>query len=298
MAESRVGPWAKDKLDRLGKYLNAYTTIMRKQKWCSGFVYVDALAGPGRHELRQKKGEPSLQSMLLDVATFSREDEGQTEFVDGSPKVALDIHFPFSWYVFVERDPARVSELQNLQKEYAETRRIVIRQSDCNGYLLEKLVHNPKISWTNWRSVVFLDPFGMQVPWSTVESLGQTRGIEVFLNFPVGMAIQRLLLRSGQFTQKQRDKLDSYFGSPEWYDVLYHSEPNLFGESGPVKVEESGHTLVNWYRERLKEAFGHASKAALIRNTKGGHLYYLLLATPNRTGLNIANDILSAGETV
>jgi three-Cys-motif partner protein len=297
MVESLVGPWAQDKLDRLGKYLNAYTTIMRKQPWCSGFVYVDALAGPGRHKVRGKEEQLDLDTLLLDVATFSREDAGQARFIDGSPRVALDIQFPFSWYVFIEKDPSRVSDLQKLKATYAETRNVVIRESDCNRYLLDKLVNNPKVDWNKWRAVVFLDPFGMQVPWSTVAALGQTRAIEVFLNFPVGMAIQRLLLRSGTFTQRQREKLDSYFGSPEWYGLLYRMEPGLFGEA-PVKVGESGHTLVNWYRERLRAVFGHASKAALIRNTKGGHLYYLLLATPNKTGLKIANDILSAGETV
>ena len=113
----------------------------------------------------------------------------------------------------------------------------------------------------------------------------------------IGMAIQRLLLRNAQFSQKRREKLDSYFGSPEWYNVLYRVEPNFFGEA-PVKVEESGRALMNWYRKRLQGVFRHVSKAALIRNTKGGHLYYLLLATPNPTGLRIANDILSVGETV
>jgi three-Cys-motif partner protein len=137
----------------------------------------------------------------------------------------------------------------------------------------------------------------MQVPWSTIEALGQTRAIEVFLNFPVGMAIQRLLRRSGQFTLKQRQKLDGYFGSPEWYGALYRAGPDLFGEQ-TRKAEESGRALVNWYRKRLQAVFGHASKAALIRNTKGGHLYYLLLATPNQRGLKIANGVLSAGETV
>jgi hypothetical protein len=51
MAKSTVGPWAKDKLERLQKYLSAYTTIMRKQKLCKGYFYIDAFAGPGEHEL-------------------------------------------------------------------------------------------------------------------------------------------------------------------------------------------------------------------------------------------------------
>lgn len=298
MAESLVGPWAKDKLDRLRKYLNAYTTIMRKQEWCSGFAYVDAFAGPGRHELRRKSKALNFQNLLIDVAAFSHQDKDQTEFIAGSPRVALEIKFPFSVYVFIEKDPMRVAGLEEIQREYAETRNIVIRQSDCNRYLLEKLARNPKIEWAKWRAVVFLDPFGMQVPWSTLEALGRTRAIEVFLNFPVGMAIQRMLRRSGQFTTKQREKLDQYFGSPEWFDVLYRAEPDLFGGVSAAKVEQSGHALVNWYRERLQQVFGHTSKAALIRNTKGGHLYYLLLATPKPRGAKIANDILAAGETV
>ena len=44
-----VGPWAREKLDRLGMYLSAYTTVLKAQsRWCRGYVYVDAFAGAGR----------------------------------------------------------------------------------------------------------------------------------------------------------------------------------------------------------------------------------------------------------
>lgn len=55
MAESVVGPWAKDKLDRLAKYLHAYTVIMKDRRWCQGYHYIDAFAGPGEHEVRRQK---------------------------------------------------------------------------------------------------------------------------------------------------------------------------------------------------------------------------------------------------
>lgn len=147
--------------------------------------------------------------------------------------------------------------------------------------------------------MVFLDPFGMQVPWGTLESLGATKAIEVFLNFPVGMAIQRLLPRdTGKITKQRRAMLDEYFGSPEWFDIAYRKSLTLFGDEADEKIEQSGKRLVKWYRGRLKEAFGFASKAALIRNTRGGHLYYLMLASPKGTGVKIADYILGAGETV
>jgi three-Cys-motif partner protein len=296
MAKSVVGEWARDKLDRLGRYLHEYTKIMRKQRWCEGYYYIDAFAGPGHHEVRTKKRPAASRNKLLDVASFGQSQEEQQEFLAGSPRVALE--YPFRAYVFVERSPARVAELETLKAEYGDGRRIVIRQKDCNGYLREKVVANPQIDWEKNRAVVFLDPFGMQVPWATLESLGATKAIEVFLNFPVGMAIQRLLPRdTSKITDQRRAMLDEYFGAPEWFDVVYRKSPTLFGEVAEEKIEQSGMRLVKWYR-RLKEAFGFASKAALIRNTRGRHLYYLMLASPKGTGVKIADHILGAGESI
>ena len=50
-----VGPWAEDKLECLRKYLAAYTTILRKQRF-KGYGYVDAFAGAGTAKIRKKKG--------------------------------------------------------------------------------------------------------------------------------------------------------------------------------------------------------------------------------------------------
>ena len=298
MAKSVVGPWAKDKLDRLGQYLHAYTKIMRKQDWCEGFYYIDAFAGPGQHTVRGT-ARKVYRNKLLDVASFGQSQEEQQEFLAGSPRVALDIEYPFRGYVFVERSPARVAELETLKAEYGNRRCIVIRQRDCNGYLCQNVVANPRIDWRKNRAVVFLDPFGMQVPWTTLEALGATKAIEVFLNFPVGMAIQRLLPRdTNKITDKRRAMLDKYFGSSEWFDVVYRKSPTLFGKEVDEKSEESGRRLVRWYRSRLEKAFGYVSKAALIRNTRRGHLYYLMLASPNGNGVRIANHILGAGETI
>jgi hypothetical protein len=101
-----------------------------------------------------------------------------------------------------------------------------------------------------------------------------------------------------KFTAKRRAMLDAYFGSAEWFDVIYRSRRTLFDENAEEKVEHSGKRLLEWYRRRLKSAFGNVSKAALIRNTRGGHLYYLLLASPSSTGVKIADHVLGAGEIV
>jgi three-Cys-motif partner protein len=299
--ESVVGPWARDKLHRLEKYLSAYTTIMKEQRWCQGYYYIDAFAGPGSHTVRATEfdNRQFAQTALLEAAEFGTEQKEQQQFLAGSPRVALAIPHPFTSYVFVERSTERVASLEKLKEDYGETRKILIRNQECTKYLEERVAKNPKVDWKTNRAVVFLDPFGMQVGWPTIEVLAATGAIEIFLNFPVGMAIQRLLKkRPEEYTDAQRRKLDDYFGASGWFDVLYKKTQTLFDDDSQEKVNASGQALLKWYRDRLQVLFKHVSKAALIRNTRRGHLYYLLLASNKQTGVKIANEILSAGETV
>ena len=279
----KVGPWAQEKLDRLEKYLSAYTKISSKRPWAKT-VYVDAFAAAGKARIR-------VDEALLDLGEEFRRDDEARQLINGSPARALAVEPPFNHYVFIDRDPDRVAALEKLKADHPN-RQVSVRKADCNDYLRDKLVNNPKLDWKKtWRAVVFLDPFGMQVPWGTIESLAKTGGIEVFINFPVGMAINRLLKRTGKFTSEERSKLDEYFGDPGWFEVAYPTEDNLFGTAAE-KAPDAGERLLGWYRERLKVAFGNVSEPLLVRNTVGGHLYYLIFAGPNETGAKIATDIM------
>jgi three-Cys-motif partner protein len=281
-----VGPWAREKLAGLRAYLSAYTTILSKNAPLKT-VYVDAFAAAGRAVVRKKEhDDPTIH---LDLGDEARDEEAR-EVIDGSPRVALEIEPPFEQYVFIESDERRLAELKDLEAQYGSRRKIAVRPGDCNTYLTTKLLAVLAAD-KRWRGVVFLDPFGMQVPWSTIKKLADTKQVEVFINFPVGMAIQRLLPRNARFTEKQRAKLDDYFGDPSWYDEVYVTEAGLF-EAGVRKRSDAGERLLRWYRERLKSAFGHVSTARLITNSNGGHLYYLVFAGPNPTGAKIASYVL------
>lgn len=288
-----VGPWAKNKLARLRAYLHAYTTILRRQRWLDGYVYIDAFAGSGRLTVRELRSDDPNDALSCIGEEFRRDQEAR-QILDGSPRVALNLDNAFTAYVFVERDLARVRLLESLADEYRGRRKILIRTGDCNDYLKKKLA---SVNWKKWRGVVFLDPFGMQVPWATIAGLAQTKAIEVFLNFPVGMSIQRLLKRNGKFTQKQRQKLDQYFGDPTWFEVVYPESTGLFGPMRS-KAEDAERGLVEWYSERLKDAFGFVSSPYLVKNSRGGHLYFLIFAGPNRNGAKIANHVLGSGTKI
>ena len=117
--DGTVGPWAAEKLECLRKYLSAYTTIMRKQTdWCRGYFYIDAFAGAGRAELRRTRNSTSVETQpLFDVNSSLASDEEASTYIDGSPRVALDIDHPFTRYIFIEQHPARISALQALKDE-------------------------------------------------------------------------------------------------------------------------------------------------------------------------------------
>ncbi len=296
VSDGTVGPWAKEKLECLGKYLSAYTTILRQQKWCKRYYFVDAFAGAGIAPLRKVAGEvPEIA--LFDTAEIEA-DADEIEYVKGSPRVALELKHPFTNYVFIELNSDRADELRRLVSEYELESNVEIRTGDAARELVD-FIRNSESEWKrNARAVVFLDPFGMQVNWRVIAQLAETHAIEIFINFPVGTTIQRLLPTTGNLSEAQRAKLDDYFGTPDWFDLIYEQTTNLFGETVTEKANDTGARLAIWYRNRLKELFGYASLPRLIRNTQGGHLYYLIFAGPNKTGAKIANHVLGQGTVV
>ena len=179
-----VGPWAREKLDLLGSYLVEYAKILRKQNF-RGYAYIDAFASAGIHHVRnQKPARDDLLQLQLFDTTHLQDDSEYQEFISGSPRVALELPYEFTYYVFVDTDPQRIQELASLKREFP-SKPIRIHRKNCNEYLRELLI-DPRINWKEWRAIVFLDPFGMQMPWSTIESLAQTNSIEIIVNFPVG----------------------------------------------------------------------------------------------------------------
>lgn len=290
-----VGPWAREKLEALGAYLDFYTTALKNQgSWLKATTFVDAFAGAGLAKLRHRADTSFEATLLADLQPVSADPDAE-EYVRGSPRVALDIANPFTRYVFIERDPSRVAELERMREQYGASRQIDIRQGNAEeelDELLSKALNRP-----GHRAVVFLDPFGMQISWRTIERLAATQQVEVMINFALGMAIQRALPRNGVLQPGWREAHDRFFGSSEWYERVYDQRSDLLGLT-TEKRPDAGPRLLDWYRERLKRAFGNVSGARLIKNTRGGHLYYLIWAGPHPLGLKGADYILKKGERI
>lgn len=298
VTDGTVGPWAREKLECLGKYLSAYTVIMKDQQhWCEGYYFIDAFAGAGDAPLRQY-GDPLDAGGQLSIASVLESETSTIDYVKGSPRVALEIEHPFTKYCFVDMSETNTSGLADICQEYSQIREIEIVTGDANNAVRSIVEKIGLTKRQNKRGIVFLDPFGMQLSWATIEFLARTEAIEVLINFPLGMAIQRLLPRSGKFDEDTRTNLTNYFGSPDWEEIVYSEETDLFGDIVRSKSGQSSEKLVRWYQERLQGIFGFSPPPRLITNTKGGHLYYLIFAGPNETGAKIAQHVLSQGTLV
>lgn len=288
--DNTVGPWAETKLEALRRGLEYYTTRLKHQPWQT--LYVDAFAGPGLSQVRSAPAEKLVSNYIGDLFSPQPSEldpvEEEIRYLKGSPRVALEIKNPFNRYIFIERDRGRLSELSSMAREFRDTRVIDIRSGDANDELLAIL--RGGFSRQSHRAYVFLDPFGVQVPWATIEALAATKAIEIMVNFPLGMAIRRMLPRHGGVPAGWGISLDTFFGSPDWREQAYGFDVDFFGEA--IKLQDSETRLLEWYRARLEQIFGFVSPARLITNTRGGHLYYLVWAGPHHAGAKGADYIM------
>jgi three-Cys-motif partner protein len=184
------GDWTSDKLERVRKYLCAYTTIFEKNVRASYFttIYVDAFAGTGqRAESAGSRGKAA-------AATLEDEDDSDAEALQkGSARIALEVDPPFDRFLFIERSAKRVKELETLRRDFpVKANAIQIERADANDFLKQWC---QQTDWQRHRAVVFLDPYGMQVDWAIIEAIAATKAIDLWLLFPLAVAVNRLLCR-------------------------------------------------------------------------------------------------------
>lgn len=287
--ENTVGPWARQKLDGLEAYLNAYTTALKKQSF--ELIYIDAFAGAGRSKLRNGWTGADDDDMSLLDDEFVRAEE---QFIEGSPRRALGLQSPFGRYFFFDADPGRAKLLGELKAEYP-SREINISVGDGNA-LIQSLI--PRLLGRMTRGVAFLDPYGPHLNWKTLEVLGKTKKFEVIINFPLGMAINRLITRSGAIPANWRSDLNGCFGSTDWEKLVYAQRTDLFGDTTLHKVDDAAQRLLSYYAGRLEMLFGCVAKPSVVRNSHGMPIYFMLWAGPHPLGLKIADYVLAQGDRI
>lgn len=285
------GDWTQKKLDVLAEYLSAYTRALKNQsfeKW-----YVDAFAGTGyRSASTRSTDDPRSQSELFPELA---ESDPQS-LLEGSARRALAIEPPFSHYVFIEKNVDRYRALEGLKSEFPRLASgISIRRGDAN----QEIVSMCSEDWRSRRAVVFLDPYGLEVEWTTIEAIAKTQAIDLWLLFPLGIGVNRLLKKSGDIPDSWRRRLNLLLGTRDWYEEFYKTQPapTLFNATEQQVVKARTDLIGTYFIERLSTVFaGVANSPGVLRNSKDSPLYLLCFAVGNPAGkdiaLRIANHLL------
>jgi three-Cys-motif partner protein len=294
------GRWTENKLERIDGYLDAYMTVFTGNPRASRLNtnYVDAFAGTGfrTSPVAEDRAEGSLFEDALD-------DPDADALKKGSAYVALRTEPPFGRYIFVDRNPEHAEALGGLRQEFPELAdRILVEVADANDFLQNWC---RTTDWRTNRAVVFIDPYGMQVDWSTIEAIAATEAIDLWILFPLGQAVNRLLTRNDIPEGGQAQRLTRFFGTEDWKEAFYEQaeerQPSMFDD---VFAEDVGYAkstnfdaIGRFFVSRLERVFVGVSKNPLpLRNSKGVPLYLLCFAASNPRGaklaLKIANHLL------
>ncbi|MCY7272315.1 MAG: three-Cys-motif partner protein TcmP [Phormidesmis sp. CAN_BIN44] len=296
------GDWTASKLRCLSKYLDAYTRIVSKQNF-NEYMYIDAFAGTGWLTLKQNENpdhQLNVQGLIFSPLEPYQEfsAEGSKDQLDGSARIALKVNPVFTQYFFVEKDKKRFYELQKLKADYPE-RKIVFENSDANIFI-QQICREYKWQKDGVRAVLFLDPYGMNVSWKTVEMIAETEAIDLWYLFPLGVALNRLLKNNGKISDTHRSKIDTVLGTPDWYDVFYQTciDSNIFGSESSTKKVVDFESISQYLIQRFQSKFaGVASNPRMLVNSKNNPLYLLCFASANprgsTTAIKIAQDILT-----
>ena len=247
-----IGPWSEIKLEIVKKYASAYSTIMSRQQFIKGHYYVDGFAGAGFH-LSKSTQEPVL----------------------GSAVNALLITPSFTGYNFIDIDGDKTKLLEELSDGNPN---VNIYTGDCNKVLLDKVF--PAIKYENYkRALCLLDPYGLHLNWEVMFTAGQSKAIEIFLNFPLmDMNMNILWNKPENVDKKQVERMNAFWGGDSWRKISYKTQKGLFD----TYEEKTTHIpLIKAFCERLKQVagFAYVPEPIPMRNTKGGIVYYLFFAS-------------------
>ena len=125
------------------------------------------------------------------------------------------------------------------------------------------------------RAVMFLDPFGMQVSWSSIELIAASQKIDLWYLAPTGMAYNRLMQWKGEIPELRRKRLDESLGGRGWESAMYESGRDLLGNNELHRVQ--GHEgVIAYFEGQWRKLFGAGALPHGLRLHRGGHLPYLL----------------------
>jgi len=262
-----IGYWSELKLESVEKYGAAYTTAFANFPNLKKY-YIDGFSGAGVHISR---------------TTGAR--------VEGSPARALKVTPPFDGFYFIDFDAAKTEYLRTL---CGSRRDVQIHTGDANKYLTEELL--PTIQYKNFnRALCLLDPYGLDLDWDVIMQAGQSKAVDIFLNFPVMDMNRNAIWRNPDKVPRSGvDRMTKLWGDESWREAAY-AESRQTSLFGPEIVKQGNEQIVAAFRNRLKTVagFGFVPDPLPMRNSRNAVVYYLFFASPKAVAEKIITDIFN-----
>lgn len=262
-----AGEWGTKKLEFLTQFgppaLDATKTKLTR-------CYIDMFAGPG-----------------VNIGRTTRE-----EFL-GSPLSALDLVGPQTGTAFTdaflvnesrtghEALTTRIDRLYSSAPRATSRDRVRTILGDVNTEITGILdeIHPKAYLY------VFADPDNpTDLPWRSIEALKRHGGhssVDLYVLFPLGMALRRLVDYTGPVTPANARVLTEFYGSDEW------RECERFRQSDALR-HDFGRCLEQVYINRLRTLWTHADHICPVKRGSGHHLYTMLFASNSDAGKKIS----------
>lgn len=276
------GTWTSIKLKALEQYLVAFGNVLKnKPSPNKPFtrVYIDSFAGTGR----------------CDIKVF-----GERKNIDGSARIALATEPSFHKYFFIEKDQKKILALNYLKSEYPK-KSIEIVPRDANLALLEICERG---NWNYTRGVIFLDPYGLHVEWSTLKKIAETKAIDVWYLFPLAGIYRQMAKNSSAIDQDKENSITRILGDNSWKTRFYANprQDDLFGNVNGQEREANPNEIVNFVSGRLRTLFPSVLDPKILyqKGDSGSPLFalYFCLSNPapsaKTVATRIANHILKS----
>jgi three-Cys-motif partner protein len=215
----------------------------------------------------------------------------------GSARLAMKSNPPFDQYYFIEKHEDRCEALRSIATEFPD-RSIRCDCADANA-VIQRICRDT--SWhgrVGTRGVSFLDPYGMQIGWPTIEAIARTRAIDCWYFFPL-MGLYRQAANSApDIDQKKRARLNWVLGTSAWEGEWYstpHGPLDLFGEAAEVVRIADVNAIERFVKGRLEIAFkGGVLEPRRYHNDRGHPVGSLFFAVGNPRAASLAKRIANS----
>ena len=213
---------------------------------------------------------------------------------DGSARIALKVDPPFSRYLFIENNTKRFNELIKLKKEFSN-HYIKIKKGDANR-IIKDMTQKAKSKWDSnqYRGVIFLDPYGLEIDWSTLEVIASTKSFDVWFLFCISGVYRQASLEFDKMEPYKKEKLTCLFGTDDWEDTFYRAsrQKTFFSDTTAKERKVNVKQIEDWVCNRLKECFPHVSKPLALPSS-GAQLYSLFfcVSNPSKKAIGLARKV-------